>query len=193
MDPHSQLSEDRSLHWLDLDPAVRLARQNLGEWALARAQEIQAEFGFGFRPAAIAPTSLDDLRTEFRACQISGLPLRVSDRFCEQTIYPTPHHNVAFRFFHDSRHVFLDAQFTTEDELLVASCHLARLTHDGFGNGTVEYRLLFADTVGQTRFVAEANEFVIDQKRFALRCLTTDLSTAISDELFAQRFGGTAA
>lgn len=183
------LPDDRVLVELGLDPKVGEACQNLGDWVTSVAEETSAEYGFRWRPSVMAPANLGDLRREVRACQISGLPLRVSSQHSDRTIYQTPLINMAFRFVHDTRHVHLDAEFDTDGELLVASCHLARLKHDGFDNGTIESRLMLADTVGQTVFAARTGGFPVDQRRFVLRCLTTDLNSAIDDEIVIQRFG----
>lgn len=180
------MAGERHIEELDVDPRVLQARTNLARWSIEIAAERKREFGFGYRPAFLAPSTLEELRTEVRSCQVTGLPLRVSNRYCYRTIYPGPIANVAFRFVHDLNHVFLDASFDVDGELLVASCHLARLAIDGFGNGTVEARLLFADTVGQTLFLAETGTFVADQLRFALRCLDGPLEVAIKAEALAQ-------
>lgn len=161
---------------------IQLARINLTEWINDLADETATELGVTWRGSSSAPSTLGEVVEEFRAGMLTGLPVRISNRFCENTIYVKPRDNVAFRFVHDSRHYFLRAGFETEPELLVASCHLARLQRAGFGQESIEYRLLFADTVGQTLFLAETGRFVVDQLRFALRCLTSPLQEAIAAE-----------
>ena len=160
---------------------IERARANLSIWIRDLAEETAAEFGVRWRGARIAPQTLEAVVAEFRAAMLTGLPVRVSNRFCEQTIYQEPDDNVAFRFVHDSRHYFLKAGFETEPELLVASCHLARLRRAGYPYGSIEYRLLEADTIGQALFVARTGRFVSNQRRFALRCLTGLIDEAIAD------------
>jgi len=150
------------------------------------AAETTAELGFRWRATDTVPTTLEDLTAEFRSSQITGLPIRVSSLHCTDTIYVDPIYNQAFRFVHDSRHVFLQAGFETEPELLVASCHLARLRHEGYRPETMEFRMLYADTVGQTLFTAETGQFVVNQLRFAVRCLDRPLQQAIKEEASLQ-------
>jgi hypothetical protein len=163
-------------------PEISLARINLSSFIEKLAAETAEELGVGWRASPCAPSSLAELTAEFRSCQFSGLPVRISSLYCDSTIYVSPATNQAFRFVHDSRHVFLQAGFETEPELLVASCHLARLKRAGFGPDSIEFRLLYADTVGQTLFLAETGRFVADQQRFALRCLNLPLAAAIAAE-----------
>lgn len=167
-------------------PQIQLARINLTEWINYSAGETADELGVTWRGSPCAPSSLLEVIEEFRAGTLTGLPVRIFNRFCDNTIYVTPEDNVAYRFVHDSRHVFLQAGFDTEAELLVASCHLARLAHCGYGPETIEYRLLYADTVGQVLFTAKHRSFVANQLRFALRCLDRDVHQAIAEEAAAQ-------
>lgn len=167
-------------------PETQLARINLTKWINDLAGETAAELGVTWRGSPCAPSSLAEVVEEFRAGMLTGLPVRISNRFCNNTIYVTPEDNVAFRFVHDSRHFFLRAGFETESELLVASCHLARLQRAGYSPDSIEHRLLYADTVGQVLFLAETGQFVDNQMRFALRCLTNTLHDAISAETLAQ-------
>lgn len=167
-------------------PEIQLARINLTNWVNDLADETARELGVTWRGSYCAPITLDGIVEEFRAAMLTGLPVRISNRHCDHTIYVRPEDNVAFRFVHDSRHYFLRAGFSTEAELLVVSCHLARLQAAGFGPDTIEHRLLYADTVGQVLFLAETGEFVADQVRFAQRCLEGSVQDAIAAEADAQ-------
>lgn len=168
---------------------IEQARGNLSRWVVELAQETAEELGVRWRGTRIAPQTLDGVVAEFRAAMLTDLPVRVSNRFCEQTIYLSPADNVAFRFMHDSRHYFLRAGFETEPELLVASCHLARLRRAGYPPGSIEHRLLEADTIGQALFVARTGRFVSNQLRFGLRCLSRSLDEAIAEEAAAVELG----
>ncbi|MCP3880849.1 MAG: hypothetical protein GY701_21010 [Sulfitobacter sp.] len=167
-------------------PEVQLARINLTNWINDLADETATELGVTWRGSKCAPSTLAEVVEEFRAGMLTGLPVRISDRFCEHTIYVHPRDNIAFRFVHDSRHYFLRSGFETEPELLVASCHLARLQRSGYSPNSIEHRLLYADTVGQVLFLAEIGAFVHNQLRFAVRCLAGPLQDAIAFEASAQ-------
>ena len=172
-----------------LTAEINQARENLSRWIMELADETAEELGVRWRGARIAPQTLDGVVAEFRAAMLTDLPVRVSNRFCEQTIYLSPAYKVAFRFVHDSRHYFLRAGFETEPELLVASCHLARLRRAGYPPGSIEHRLLEADTIGQALFVAGTGLFVSNQLRFGLRCLSSSLAEAITEEAAAEELG----
>ena len=159
------------------------ARCQLSCFVRSEADATADELGFGWRPARRPPTTFDELQMEFQACHASGLPVRVSRDHSDETVYDQVATNWAMRFVHDSRHVWLGADFSTESELAVASCHLARAKATGLGPGTLAYALLLADTVGQTLFVAKAHRFVVHQLDFALDCIRFDLDTAIQYEV----------
>lgn len=168
------------------DTELAEARLALSCFVRQEARRTAGELGFGWRPAERAPSDLEDLTREFRSCQASGLPLRVLRGFSDGTVFDSPATNWAMRFVHDTRHVWLGADFSTEAELLVASCHLARARDEGLPVGSLPYVLLMADTVGQTLYVARTGRFVVHQLDFALDCVRFDFDTAVRRE--AERF-----
>jgi hypothetical protein len=161
------------------DPEIDLARLRLSTFVRGEARRTANELGFGWRPATITPSGPEGLRTELQTCHKTGLPFRVLRDFSHDTIFDGPATNWAMRFWHDTRHVWLGADFGLDDEMLVASCHLARAREEGLGPGTLEYSLLFADTVGQTIYVDRTHSFVIRQLDFALDYLHMGLDAAI--------------
>lgn len=161
------------------NPEVVLARLKLSAFIRAEAKRTADELGFGWRPADLTPSGPDGLREELQACHKTGLAFRVYRDFSDDTIFDGPATNWAMRFWHDTRHVWLGADFSLDDELEVASCHLARARDEGLGPGTLEYSLLYADTVGQTMFVARTHSFVIPQLDFALDYLQLGMDAAI--------------
>ena len=173
-------------------PELDRARRRLSQFVRSEAWRTAGELGFGWRPACLAPSGLDALVEEFRACHGSGLPLRVLRDFSEETIYDRPATNWAFRYVHDTRHVWLSADFSTEAELAVASCHLARAKDEGLSPGSLEYALLLADTVGQTLYMARTHRFVVNQLGFALDCIRFDFDTAVEQEVSRSLLQGTA-
>ncbi len=174
------------------DKELRTARLGLSRFIRSEARRTARELGFGWHPASIASNNLDSLRAEFQACHVSGLPLRVLRDFSDVTIYDCPATNWAFRYMHDTRHVWLSADFSAEAELAVASCHLARAEAEGLSPGSLEYELLLADTVGQTLYTARTHHFVINQLQFALDCIRFDFDSAIEREVRLSLIQGTA-
>lgn len=174
------------------DKELWTARLCLSKFVRSEARRTATELGFGWHPASIAPNNLDSLRAEFQECHVSGLPLRVLRDFSDVTIYDHQATNWAFRYMHDTRHVWLSADFSTEAELAVASCHLARAKAEGLSPGSLEYELLLADTVGQTLYMARTHRFVINQLQFALDCVRFDFDTALEREARWSLIQGTA-
>src|SRR5579863_3825284 len=148
--PHRSLTEAEVFH----------ARRTLSRFVRYQSRLTASELGFGWHATADAPKTLTALRHEFHECHKSHRPMRVLKHFSESTIFDRPSTNWAMRFWHDTRHVWLGADFTTGSELQVAACHLAVAEHAGHGPGSLVYNLLYADTVGQTLYVAHTKRFV---------------------------------
>jgi len=171
---------------------LAVGRRVLSGFVRSEARNAADELGFGWRPAARAPADLEELRTEFRACHASGLPLRVLRGFSDKTVFDSPATNWAMRYVHDTRHVWLSADFTTEAELMVASCQLARAKAEGLTPGSLAYALLLADTVGQTLYVARTGRFVVFQLDFAVDCVRHDFDEAMGREINRTLVAGSA-
>ncbi len=163
-------------------PELHMARLKLSAFVCGEAKRTANELGFGWRAAEITPSGLGGLRAEFRACHKIGLPFRVLGAFSQDTVFDGPSTNWAMRFWHDTRHVWLGADFSIEDEMEVASCHLARARAEGLGPDSLEYGLFFADTVGQTLYIERAHRFVTHQLDFALDCVQLGIDEAITRE-----------
>jgi hypothetical protein len=172
---------------------VELARTRLSAFVRSEAERTANELGFEWRPADLAPMGLEMLTTELRSSHLSGLPFRVYGGFSDDTVYDTKETNLAFRFWHDTRHVWLGADFTPDAELEVASCHLAQAKAAGFERRSIEFQLLYADTAGQTLFTSQAHRFVVHQRQFALDYVRGGLDFAIEHELRATLIAGTVA
>ena len=170
--------------------AIRSARLNLSAFVHRQALQTAEELGFGWRPARLTASGLEGLQAELRACHQTGLPFRVLEDFSDDTIFIGVTANWAMRFWHDTRHVWLSADFSTEAELEVASCHLARAKAEGLGPGTLEYAFLFADTVGQTLYLEHAHRFVVHQKDFVIDCVSLGIDEAIEREANWSDFDG---
>jgi hypothetical protein len=171
---------------------LRLARLRLSSFVREEASATARELGFSWRAADTTPHGLDGLTDELRSCHRSGLPFRVLSEFSDDTVFDSAPTNHAMRFWHDTRHVWLGADFSTDAELEVASCHLARSKAEGLGPGSLEYGLLLADTFGQTLYVARTRRFVNHQLQFALDCLSFDFDTAVEYEVKRSLIEGSA-
>lgn len=161
---------------------IKSARQNLATLVHEQAEAASRRLGFGWRATELAPSTYEGLLREHKACRYSGLPLRVSTRFCDATIYVDAAANHAMRFWHDTSHVALGLSFHAEDEMELGCYHLAALRSVGFDADTAEHRLLHADTIGQTLCVATLGRFPRNQLKFAVAALEHGVEEAIEME-----------
>lgn len=143
-----------------------------------RATGLTTKVGFGYRPSPTAPTAFDELQREYTACSCSGLPLRVSSEFSDRTVIGAEF-SPAFRFWHDLTHVALDQDFTRAGEIAVGAEQLRQAELVGHGPGSLPWRLLFAETIGQTECAARLGSFPEDQVAFTWDYLDHGLPDAI--------------
>lgn len=160
-----------------------LARVAVAKFVRLQAQETAAAVGFGWVATAEAPSTYQQLRGAFAASQATGVPLPVSNLHCESSVFPNPEDNIAFRFWHDCSHVRLGLSFSLEDELELATWHLAQAEQAGFTPGSLGYRLLEADHVGQVLVQAVGGRFPFDQEAFVLTCAQFGLGIGVLAEL----------
>jgi hypothetical protein len=167
--------------------ATLLATQNLGRFILCAAAQRVEELGFGWVTSERAPTIYPALLEAFAASEASKVSYPVSGANCEGTVYGTPTANRALRFWHDTRHAQLGLTFAYEDEMLLAVDHLDSFSCSGFDEDSLEYRLFYADTMGQAYFGACGHGFVGDQLRFALGVAAHGLKVGVELEAAAMR------
>ncbi len=151
----------------------------LGEWIRSRAAIVSARLSID--PVAVedAPDTFDKLRAAFRRSLRTGEPLPVSSLHCERTIYNTPELNHLLRFIHDIQHVERGCDFSPVQEIDMGWAHLDDLVNFGAPRGSVAWRLLHADLIGQTYCSALLGFFPEDQKRFDLNVVELGLDQAL--------------
>lgn len=106
-----------------------------------------------------APETFQALKSQ----ATSGLV--VWDGMSDQTIYGDNKVNHAFRAWHDSLHLKLNAPFTLEGETIVA-LEQARVLDSGYHG-----EIMLAEVIGQARYLAKYGHFPIDQTKFILEYL----------------------
>jgi hypothetical protein len=158
---------------------LKEASNNLSRFVMSQAKAFEVLLGFAWKPEKDAPSKFSTLKAAYLSSLITGNPLPVSDEHSAMTIYDSPTTNYAFRFWHDVTHIRLDQGFDLDGEMTVARSHLAVLTAAGWGEGTLEYELLRADTLGQTLCNETTGGFPLDQPCFARRAITTTIGRAI--------------
>lgn len=102
--------------------------------------------------ADTAPSTFEDL--------IKAPSLIVWSGASDRTIYGDPAVNWAFRAWHDSLHLKLNAPFTLEGEKRVALEQARLVDSDAIA------RIILAEVVGQAEYFAKQGEFPVDQVAF---------------------------
>ncbi|WP_344069717.1 hypothetical protein [Nostocoides vanveenii] len=145
-----------------------LARVEVAKFVRRTAKATAADVGFGWIAIPDAPSTYQQLRGAYAASQATGQPLPISSLNNEDSVFLKPEDNIAFRFWHDVSHVRLGLSFALADELELATWHLAQAELAGFAPGSLGYRLLEADHVGQVLMQALGGRFPFNQEAFVL-------------------------
>jgi hypothetical protein len=128
----------------------------------------------GWRGHDNAPTNLRDLVAAWDNCKRIGGPIIVSDLHCERTVFSSPAVNMAFRAWHDHRHITSSAEFDDAGERMV---HLAmQLDLAGWvsaygrqgGDFSRVFALLDCENIGQLEYWKVYGSPPDDQRTFAL-------------------------
>lgn len=167
-------------------PEFQRAQHNLATVIERIVNETVYELDFGWRTSPLAPTTFEGLKQEFRVARATDLEFRVSDKNCKHTIYPNAITNYRFRFWHDTRHVLLDADFSLEGEAKVAAAQLGRLEQAGFGPQSLEHQMFEADGLGQSVVATLTGKFPVNQARFVLNCVNYGQAEAVDMEILNQ-------
>lgn len=166
-----------------LESELTKARALLSAFVEQRADLAADELGFGWTPAPDAPSTWPDLLDAFALSEDTGVPLPVSNQFCDNTVYLSPKTNMAFRFWHDSSHVRFGFSFELVDELELAGRHLTDLEkHGGVQRGSLPWRMLHADLVGQIYVMALARRFPVEQWPFVRSVFDLGFDRAVLEE-----------
>lgn len=164
-------------------PALDEARRQLSRFVSSQAHQAADTLGFGWLATAEAPNDFQSLLTAFRESSTTGNALAISNQHCDQTVYSSEAENVHMRFWHDTAHVRSGLTFSASDELLLAQHHLEQAEVAGFTKDSLEYQLLHADTVGQTKCLMRLHRYPDDQLGFAVRTVKYGLGPAIEFEV----------
>lgn len=141
------------------------ARIHLSAFVSEQADKLIAERG-GFRllPDGVCPHTLDEMLHAY----YHDYMYPISHDNSGSGIYVTPWVNCKFRYWHDMLHVdhLLDVTFADEVQL---GCIHTNAVREAFGDDSLEARMMYADTVGQSvhyemfrRFPDNQSSFVYD-------------------------------
>lgn len=149
------------------------------------ARRTAEEVGFGWKATPVAPSTYPELRAVYEASERTRSPLPVSSLFCDTVMYPHRADNYKLRFWHDTLHVQTGLTFSAADELELGVHHMRIAEREGITRGSLPWRLLRIDLLGQNYLLAVANRFPANQRAFGERCIERGLDEAILMELHA--------
>lgn len=101
----------------------------------------------------------------------------VFDGGCDDTIYPDPRTNHAFRAWHDSIHLANSYSFSREHEIKVGLIHMQQARAAGLSK--LDQDMLIADTIGQIEYYVDRGDYVKNQAVFVAAVLEFGLKSVI--------------
>ena len=159
------------------------ARLELSQFVELMAGQTRPRLGFGWEARLDAPNTWRDLRAAWKHSLSTGDPLPVFDGANSSAIFATPEAHLAYRFWHDITHLERNRNFTNPHELDMASYHLLQAEKRGLERGSLPWRLLHADAVGQVLHWSVIHEFVINQRVFVLNYVQYGIEAALLAEM----------
>lgn len=127
----------------------------------------------GWRGHDKAPDNLRDLKDLWQRCASWGGPVIVSDQHCDRTIFSDPAANMAFRAWHDYRHITSGAEFDDAGERTVHLAMQLDLAEWAAGRDldrdfSRAFALLACENIGQLDYWRAFGSPPTDQRTFAL-------------------------
>lgn len=159
------------------------ARIELSEFVQLMADQARDRLGFGWQARPDAPNTWAELREAWQHSLSSGDALPVFDGANSSAIFTSPEAHLAYRFWHDVTHLERNRNFTNPHELDMASYHLFQAEKHGLERGSLPWRLLHADAVGQVLHWSVIHEFVINQRIFVLNYVQFGVEAALLAEM----------
>lgn len=169
------------------DAELTAARETLTGFVWERAEATRARTGVGWVFASDAPNTYRELRAAWERSLTTGAPLPVLNDHSESVIFSSPEGNFVYRYWHDVTHLERERNFTNPHELDMATFHLWDAEQHGLTRGSLPWRLLHADAVGNVLHWSVYREYVRDQRVFILNAVRFGLDAALVGE--AARMG----
>lgn len=160
---------------------LRSATEVVSRFIDAMARCMAKMVGFSWVATPTAPSIYPELRAAYEVSKRTHSPLPVSSLYCNTVIYPQRHDNYKLRFWHDTMHVRTGLSFDVADELGLHHTRIAE--QEGIAKGSLPWRLLRIDLLGQNYLMAVSKRFPADQRKFTERCIQYGLDEAIMMEL----------
>ena len=162
---------------------LRSATEVVSRFIDAMARRMAKVVGFSWVATPTAPSVYPELRAAYEVSKQTRSPLPVSSLYCDTIIYPRRQDNYKLRFWHDTLHVQTGLSFDVADELELGLHHTRIAEREGLRKGSLPWRLLRVDLLGQNYLMAVSKRFPADQRKFTERCIQYGLDEAIEMEL----------
>lgn len=159
------------------------ARAELSQFVHQMADRTRTRTGIDWYGTSDAPNTWKELKAAWLHSQVTGEPLPIYNGDCDTVILLRPEDNIAYRYWHDVTHLERDRSFSNTDELDMSIFHLWEAERHGLERGSLPWRLLHADAVGQNLHWAVLKEFVINQRVFITNCLLYGIEVALLAEM----------
>lgn len=160
--------------------AITEARSYLADFAIERATAISEQVGFRWRASSDAPALYDEMLTEFATCTVTGEDFRVQRPNAIPSVFGSARATFAACFWDAATRIEMEAPDGFYGNMAVAKAQLMELIEAGQPEGLLPWRLLRADTVGQTYVSAMTNGAQVpDRLAFATTAVTVGLPMAV--------------
>lgn len=161
---------------------LQAARETLTAFVWERADGTRARTGVDWVFTRDAPDTYKELRQAWEVSLSTGAPLPISNAASESVIFTEPEGNFVYRYWHDVTHLERERNFSNPHELDMAVFHLWDAEQHGLTRGSLPWRLLHADAIGNVLHWAVFREFVLDQRVFVENVVRFGLEAALLAE-----------
>lgn len=161
---------------------LQAAREMLTAFVWERAEATRARTGVDWVFTPDAPDTYKELRQAWDVSRATGLPLPISSAASESVIFTEPEGNFVYRYWHDVTHLERERNFSNPHELDMAVFHLWDAEQHGLTRGSLPWRLLHADAIGNVLHWSVFREFVLDQRVFVENVVRFGLEAALLGE-----------
>lgn len=150
---------------------LTVARERLSSLVKRMANDCTRRSGINYEECDIrSKETWEETKAMFQSAQTLNQPVYVRKSDSETSIYTSAAVNWAFRFWHDYLHYQHDLTFSFIDEVLVGQFQIDATVLE-FGEGSLEAKLMTADTLGQVLYYKMHEEFVDNQLTFAIAAI----------------------
>ncbi|SIS17840.1 hypothetical protein [Microbacterium sp. RURRCA19A] len=161
---------------------LQAARETLTAFVWERAEVTRARAGVDWVFTPDAPNTYTELRQAWEVSLSTGAPLPVLNDHSESVIFTEPEGNFVYRYWHDVTHLERERNFSNPHELDMAMFHLWDAEQHGLSRGSLPWRLLHADAIGNVLHWSVYRDYVPDQRVFVENVVCFGLEAALLGE-----------